>query len=160
MIAVVSPITPAPTTPVVEPREGAFLGCNPESCNQPPTGWAAWKTIIPGMRTLLPVLSLQLVNARLICCGVLTQTVNQLGQTVQRTIDATGIIVDSTLDTAGNVVSSQTVGNLTNLTLVTETTNAAGQIVRQLTDSTGGIIEVTLDSAGNFLGATVVQQGR
>ena len=90
--------------------------------------------------------------------GVLSQTVNTLGQTVQRTLDTTGNIVEKTLDTTGNVVSSRTIGNLTNLRVLSETTNAAGQTVRRLQDTGGGIIEVVLDTAGKVVSSKVVQQ--
>lgn len=88
--------------------------------------------------------------------GLLSQTVNTLGQTVQRTIDATGNIVEKTLDTGGRVLSSKTVGRLLDLPVVSETTNAAGQVVRRLRDTSGKIIEVTLDKAGKILSTTLV----
>src|SRR5918992_3229553 len=57
--------------------------------------------------------------------GVLSQTINTLGQTVQRTVDATGNIVEKTLDTTGRVVNSNTVGNVSSLRVLGETKNAA-----------------------------------
>ena len=90
--------------------------------------------------------------------GVLSQTVNTLGQTVQRTLDTTGNIVEKTLDTTGKVVGSKTVGNLTDLRVLNETTNSAGQTVRRLQDTGGGIIEVILDKAGKVVSSKVVQQ--
>ena len=90
--------------------------------------------------------------------GVLSQTVNTLGQTVQRTLDTTGNIVEKTLDTTGKVVGSKTVGNLTDLRVLNETTNSAGQTVRRLQDTGGGIIEVVLDTAGKVVSSKVVQQ--
>ena len=89
--------------------------------------------------------------------GVLSQTINTLGQTVQRTLDSTGNIVEKTLDTAGKVVSSKTVGNLTDLRVLTETTNAAGQTVRRLQDTGGGVIEVVLDSAGKIVSSKPIK---
>lgn len=94
--------------------------------------------------------------------GVLSQTINTLGQTVQRTLDTTGNIVEKTLDTTGKVVNERTVGSVLNtaatgLRVVSETTNNVGQTIRRLQDSTGGIIEVTLDSAGKIVNSRIVQ---
>ncbi len=44
--------------------------------------------------------------------GVLSQTINTLGQTVQRTLDTTGNIVEKTLDTTGKVVNQKTIGSV------------------------------------------------
>lgn len=93
--------------------------------------------------------------------GVLSQTVNTLGQTVQRTLDTTGNIVEKTLDTTGKVVNQKTIGSVldtaqSGLKVVNETTNSAGQTVRRLQDSTGAVIEVTLDSAGKIVNSKVV----
>lgn len=94
--------------------------------------------------------------------GVLSQTVNTLGQTVQRTLDTTGNIVEKTLDTTGNVVNQRTLGSVLNTAatgfrVLGETTNSAGQTVRRLQDASGGIIEVTLDSAGKIVNSRIVQ---
>ena len=94
--------------------------------------------------------------------GVLSQTVNTLGQTVQRTLDTTGNIVERTLDTTGRIVNQRTVGSVldaaaTGLRVVGETTNSAGQTVRRLQDASGGIIEVTLDAAGKIISSRIVQ---
>jgi len=94
--------------------------------------------------------------------GVLSQTINTLGQTVQRTLDKTGNIVEKTLDTTGRVVNQRTIGSVldtaaTGLRVVNETTNNAGQTVRRLQDSTGGIVEVTLDTAGKIVSSRIVQ---
>ena len=93
--------------------------------------------------------------------GLLSQTVNTLGQTVQRTLDTTGNIVEKTLDTTGKVVNERTVGSVLNtaatgLKVVGETTNNAGQTVRRLQDASGGIIEVVLDSAGKIVSSKIV----
>lgn len=97
--------------------------------------------------------------------GVLSQTVNTLGQTVQRTLDTTGNLVEKTLDTTGKVVNQRTVGSVldtaaTGLRVVNETTNGAGQTVRRLQDSTGGIIEVVVDSAGKIVSSKIVSGAR
>lgn len=94
--------------------------------------------------------------------GVLSQTVNTLGQTVQRTLDTTGNIVERTLDRTGGVVNERTLGSVldtaaSGLRLVNETTNSAGQTVRRLQDSSGGMVEVTLDSAGKIVNSKIVQ---
>ncbi|HEU4902518.1 MAG TPA: hypothetical protein VFT06_06985 [Flavisolibacter sp.] len=88
--------------------------------------------------------------------GVISQTVNTLGQTVQRTLDATGNIVEKTLDQTGKVLNSRTVGRLLDLPVVKETTNAAGQTVRQLRDTSGKIVEVVLDKSGKILNTNLV----
>lgn len=94
--------------------------------------------------------------------GVLSQTINTLGQTVQRTLDTTGNLVEKTLDTTGKVVNQRTIGSVldtaaTGLRVVGETTNNTGQTVRRLQDASGGIIEVTLDSAGKIVNSKIVQ---
>ena len=93
--------------------------------------------------------------------GVLSQTVNTLGQTVQRTLDTTGNIVEKTLNTSGGVLNQRTIGSVldtaaTGLRVVGETTNGAGQTVRRLQDSSGGIVEVTLDTAGKIVNSRIV----
>lgn len=92
--------------------------------------------------------------------GVLSQVVNTLGQTVQRTLDATGNIVEKTLDTTGKVVSQKTIGSVldtaaTGLRVVGETNNG-NQTVRRLQDASGGIVEVTLDSTGRIVNSKIV----
>jgi YD repeat-containing protein len=87
--------------------------------------------------------------------GVLTQTVNTLGQTVQTTIDATGNIVEKTMDTAGGVLSTKDLGNLLKLPAVGETKNATGQTVKTVRDTSGRLIEFITDNAGKLLGYRV-----
>lgn len=89
-------------------------------------------------------------NTALAPNGVLSQTVNTLGQTVNRTLDTTGNILEKTLDKSGNLLNSKSVGNLLNLPVLKETTNALGQTVKQVTDTSGKVVEFTLDSAGNI----------
>lgn len=94
--------------------------------------------------------------------GVLSQTINTLGQTVQRTLDTTGNLVEKTLDTTGKVVNQRTLGSVldtaaSGLRVINETTNNAGQTVRRLQDASGGIVEVTLDSAGKIVNSRIVQ---
>ncbi|RYZ41235.1 MAG: hypothetical protein EOP49_29035 [Sphingobacteriales bacterium] len=98
-------------------------------------------------------------NTALLPGGVISQTVNTLGQTVQRTVDATGNIVEKTLDNTGKIVSSNNVGKLLDLQIIKETTNAAGQTVRQVRDTSGGIIEATLDKSGKVLNSKVISNG-
>lgn len=88
--------------------------------------------------------------------GVISQTVNTLGQTVTRTVDTAGNIVERTLDTTGRVLNSNTVGRVLDLPVVRETTNAAGQTVRQVRDAGGAVLELTLDSAGKVVNSRVV----
>lgn len=92
--------------------------------------------------------------------GVLSQTINTLGQTVQRTVDVTGNIVERTLDTTGKLLNERSVGRLLDLPVVQQTTNAAGQAVRQVRDTTGAIIEVTTDAAGKVVGSRVISAAK
>jgi hypothetical protein len=95
--------------------------------------------------------------------GVISQTVNTLGQTVTQTVDMAGNIVEKTLDKTGKVLGTNTVGKILDLPVVKETTNEAGQTVKQVRSTTGALIDVTLDSAGKVLNTKVVstpnQQG-
>jgi len=91
--------------------------------------------------------------------GVISQTVNTLGQTVTHTVDATGNILEKTLDNTGRVLSSNNIGKVLDLPVVKQTTNAAGQTVKQVKDASGALIDVTLDSAGNVIGSKVVSGG-
>jgi hypothetical protein len=97
-----------------------------------------------------------LLNTAVAPNGVLSQTVNTLGQTLVRTVDATGGIVEKTLDTTGKVVGENVVGNVTSLSVLKETAGAAGQVVKQVRDASGKIIEFTLDSAGKVIAAKVL----
>lgn len=92
--------------------------------------------------------------------GLLSQTVNTLGQTVQRTVDATGNVVERTLDNTGAVVNQRSLGSILNLggTVLNETTNAAGQTVRRIRDASGAVIEMTLDQAGRIVNSRVISQ--
>jgi len=97
--------------------------------------------------------------------GVLSQTVNTLGQTVTRTLDTTGNIVEKTLNSSGGVLSQRTIGSVldtaaTGLRVIGETTNSAGQTVRRLQDAGGGIVEVTLDTAGKIVSSRVISGPR
>lgn len=95
-------------------------------------------------------------NTALAPGGVLSQTVNTLGQTVQRTLDTTGNLVERTLDTTGSLVSSRSLGRLLDLPVLSQTTNAAGQVVKRVRDSSGKVIEYSLDSAGKVVNARVL----
>ena len=90
--------------------------------------------------------------------GLLSQSVNTLGQTVIRTVDSTGNIVERTIDSNGNVISQTVTGNVSNLPVVSETKNPAGQTVRQVRDTSGAVIEVVLDAAGKVLSTRVISQ--
>jgi hypothetical protein len=97
-----------------------------------------------------------LVNTAVAPNGVLSQTVNTLGQTLVRTVDTTGRIVEKTLDTTGKIVGENVVGNVTSLSVLRETAGTAGQVVKQVRDASGKIIEFTLDAAGKVIGARVL----
>ncbi len=88
--------------------------------------------------------------------GVISQTVNTLGQTVQSTLDATGNIVEKTLDASGKVLGSKTTGKLIDLPVVSETVNAAGQTVKRVKDATGQVIEAVLDKSGKIVNTTLI----
>lgn len=89
--------------------------------------------------------------------GLLSQTVNALGQTVNRTVDVTGRIVERTLDTTGKIVGENVLGNVAGLPVLKETAGAAGQLVKQVRDASGAVIEYTLDAAGKVINARVLQ---
>ncbi len=91
--------------------------------------------------------------------GVLSEVVNSLGQTVQRTVDSTGNIVEKTLDSTGKALDSKSVGNVSSLRVLSETTNAAGQTVRRVQDTSGGVLELLVDSAGKVLSTKVLSRG-
>lgn len=91
--------------------------------------------------------------------GVLSQTINTLGQTVQKTLDSAGNIVEKTLDTTGKVVNTKTVGKILDLPVVSTATNAAGNTVKRLRDISGAVIEVVQDKAGKILSSRVISQG-
>lgn len=91
--------------------------------------------------------------------GVISQTVNTLGQTVTRTVDTAGNIVERTLDQTGKVLGSNTIGRALDLPVVRETTNTAGQVLRQVRDASGAVIELTLDRSGQVVGSRTISGG-
>lgn len=91
--------------------------------------------------------------------NLLSQSVNQLGQTVLQSIDSAGNIIEQTVDQGGRIAGQRTVGNISTLPVIAETTNSAGQIVRRLQHPSGGVIEAVYDRAGNLLSTRVVSQG-
>lgn len=91
--------------------------------------------------------------------GVLSSTVNALGQTVETTLDTAGGLTERTLDAAGRVVGSRSLGSLLRLPVLRETTDAAGRTVRQVRDTAGNLVEYTLDASGGVLGARVLGGG-
>lgn len=90
--------------------------------------------------------------------GVISQTVNTLGQTVQRTVDVTGNIVEKTLDTTGRLVSSKTVGKISDLSVINESRNAAGNTVQTVRDTTGQVLEIVRDAAGKIMSVRPVER--
>lgn len=91
--------------------------------------------------------------------GVISQTVNTLGQTVNHTVDAAGNIVENTLDNTGKILNTKTLGKLLDLPVVSQTTNAAGQTVKRLKDTSGAIIEVVVDKTGKILSQNLISKG-
>lgn len=90
--------------------------------------------------------------------GVISQTVNTLGQTVTHTLDATGNILEKTLDTTGKVLSTKSIGKLLDLPVVSQTTNAAGQVVKQVKDTSGSVIELVLDKSGKIVSQKMISK--
>jgi hypothetical protein len=92
--------------------------------------------------------------------GLLSTTLDAAGQTVQRLVEPTGRLVERVLRANGSLVSSRTLGRVTDLPAVGAATGA----LRRVTDESGRIIEFTVDAAGNVSGARVVSgpnnQGR
>jgi YD repeat-containing protein len=101
----------------------------------------------------------EVANTALQPGGVLSQTVNTLGQTVQRTLDTTGNIVERTLDTTGKLVNERTVGRLLDLPAVGQATRTAAGEVRRVRDASGKIIEYTVDQAGKIVSSRIVEGG-
>jgi hypothetical protein len=89
--------------------------------------------------------------------GVLSQTVNQLGQTVQTTLGPTGDLVERTLNAAGQATATRTVGNLLRLPVLNEVAGQGGNLVRQVTTAAGTRVEYTVDRAGKLLNARVLR---
>jgi len=92
--------------------------------------------------------------------GLLSSSLNALGQTVQRLVLTTGEVVSQVLDSAGNILSSSLVGDVLHLgfQVLSNTTNTLGQTVLTLKDTNStNIIQVILNSAGHILDAQVLQ---
>jgi hypothetical protein len=83
--------------------------------------------------------------------GLLSQTVNTLGQTVQHVVDTTGRIVERTLDTTGQLVTAKPVGDLKTLKLIAETKDASGNTIREVEDGAGNVIKYIVDPHGKVL---------
>ncbi len=99
-----------------------------------------------------------LANTALQPGGLISQTVNTLGQTVEHTLDATGNIVEKTLDKTGKLVNTTTLGKLADLPVVSQTTNTAGQVVKQVKDTSGAVIELVLDKTGKVVSQKIVSK--
>jgi hypothetical protein len=61
--------------------------------------------------------------------GLLSQTINTLGQTVQLLVTHTGSLLERTLGTAGQLVNERTVGHVLDLPVLRQTTGATGEVV-------------------------------
>ncbi len=93
--------------------------------------------------------------------GVLSQTVNTLGQTVQTTVGTTGQIVERTLDTSGAVVNQRTVGDIldtgrSGFAAIGESTDSQGRTVRRLRNDAGVVVEAVLDQSGRIVSTRTV----
>lgn len=101
----------------------------------------------------------EIANTALQPGGLISQTVNTLGQTVTHTLDATGNIVEKTLDNTGKIVNTKTLGRLLDLPVISETTNAAGQVIKKVRDTSGSVIELTIDKAGKLVSQKLISKG-
>jgi hypothetical protein len=77
--------------------------------------------------------------------GLIGETVNVLGQTVQRVVDRHGNIIERTVSPEGQLVRRRRAGSLTELEVLSETNTDEGQVVRRLRDTTGAILELVLE---------------
>jgi hypothetical protein len=83
---------------------------------------------------------------------LLSETTNEAGQVVQRTVDEeSGNIFQSTLDENGGVVEEDLVGNLNDLLVEEEYIDDQGRVVSRMRDEAGNVFEQVLDDEGNVL---------
>ena len=75
---------------------------------------------------------------------VIAQTVNAVGQTVQRVVDASGKIVERTLDAAGNTIAQRDAGSLLQLRVMSQIPQGDGRLLLIARDVTGTLLEVVL----------------
>lgn len=90
--------------------------------------------------------------------GLLSQTVNTLGQTVNKTLDTTGNLVENTLDASGKILSSKNVGKLTDLELLDTKKGDNGTKISTYKDQSGATIEVKTDRAGKIISKVIKNQ--
>lgn len=90
--------------------------------------------------------------------GLLASTVNNLGQTVNKTLDLTGNIVESTVDATGKVLSSKTVGKLADMKKVSESKTDAGNTLTTYSGGDNTLIEVITDKTGKILSRVIKRQ--
>ena len=88
--------------------------------------------------------------------GLLSETTNELGQTVQRTIDESGNILQTTLDENGEVVDEDLLGNLDELLVEEEYIDEQGRVVSRVRDESGNVLEQVLDDEGNVVDVRAV----
>ncbi len=80
--------------------------------------------------------------------NLLSSTLNQVGQTVQRFVDSTGNIFEKVLDSAGNILDQTQVGTVSSLPVISAVMDSAtGNIVKRVRDASGSIIEVIFNSS-------------
>lgn len=90
--------------------------------------------------------------------GLLSQVVNEAGQTVRTVVGQTGGIVRETLGAAGQVVNSEALGNVTSLPVISQTAGAAGNVTKRVREpNTGKLIEFVVDAAGRVLSTRILQ---
>lgn len=90
--------------------------------------------------------------------NLLSSTINQAGQTVQRFVDTLGNIFEKVLDNAGNILDQTLVGSVSSLQVISSIVDSAtGNIITRVRDVSGAIIEVVYNSAQTkILSAKVV----
>jgi hypothetical protein len=82
---------------------------------------------------------------------LLNRTTNEVGQTVQRSVDESGVVVEITLDEACNLVNKKPVGNLAELPAEEEYQNKEGQTIRTVKEESGTLIKLRLAKDGSIL---------
>jgi hypothetical protein len=91
---------------------------------------------------------------------VLALSRNELGHTVERTLDPTGRVIERTVDARGALVDANVVGNAGELPLVGELRDDAGTTVRVVRDASGALIDMVQDRTGKLLAVKVLGPGQ
>jgi YD repeat-containing protein len=84
-----------------------------------------------------------------------TPSLDEAGQTIQRTVDEAGNIMETTLDDSGAVTGEEVTGNVGDLPVEQEYIDEEGQVVAQARDDLGNLVERTLDEEGNAIDSSM-----